>query len=132
MSKARTIAEHVTVAAVISILLIWGNTQYRQWYQYSKGEEAMAKGDAIAAIAAYEASLHMYTPLSPLIGRSAERLWNLGQELEQRDPRKALLAYRALRSSFYAVRSLYSPGTEWIKRCDDRIALLVNTTPAGR
>jgi hypothetical protein len=114
-------------------VLIWGNTQYRQWSQYNRGEEAIGKGDSIAAISAYEASLHMYTPLSPLVGRSAERLWKLGQDLEQKgDTAKALLAYRSLRSSFYAVRSLYSPGKDWIGRCDDRIAVLTNTPTAGR
>ena len=133
MGKARSIAEHVAVAAAISIVLIWGNTQFRQWSQYKKGEEAIAKGDIIAAISAYEASIHMYTPLSPIIGRSTERLWKLAQDLEQRgDAAKALLAYRALRSSFYAVRSLYTPGKDWIIRCDSRIAALVNSQPAGR
>jgi hypothetical protein len=130
MSKARSIAEHVIVAALISIVLIWGNILYRQWSQYGKGEDAMAKGDAIAAISAYEASIHMYTPLSPLVERAAERLWQLGQQLEQKgDAPKALLAYRALRSSFYAVSSLNTPGTDWIARCDTRIALLVNAQP---
>ena len=133
MSKARSIAEHVAVAAVISVILIWGNAQFRQWSQFNNGEKALAKGDAIAAISAYEASLHMYTPLSPLVGRAAERLWKLGQDLEQRgDLVKALLAYRTLRSSFYSVRSLYSPGADWINKCDAKIAPLVNLTSAAR
>ena len=133
MSKARSITEHVVVAAAISIALIWGNAQYRQWSQYNLGEQAIRNGDVIAAISAYEASIHMYTPLSPLVDRSAERLWKMGQDLEQKgDSAKALLAYRALRSSFYAVRSLYAPGTEWIGRCDNRIAALVRFSPTGR
>ena len=133
MTKARSIAEHIIVAAVISLLLIWCNTQYRQWSQYSKGEEAIVKGDVIAAIADYEASMHMYNPLSPLVGRSAERLWQLGLDMEKKgDTAKALIAYRALRSSFYAVRSLYSPGTDWISRCDSRIAALLNSAPVAR
>lgn len=133
MSKTRSIAEHVVVAIVISLLLIWGNTQYRQWSQYRKGEEAVRAGDVIAAISAYEASIHMYTPLSPLVWRSAERLWEIGQTLEQRgDNAKALIAYRALRSSFYAVRTVYTPGTDWISSCDIRIAALVNRQPPGR
>ncbi len=123
--KTKSIALHMAVTAVIAIALIFGSTQWRQWSQYSKGEDAMAKGDYIAAISGFEAAIHMYTPLSPLVSRSAERLWKLGQAFERNgDSAGALVAYRSLRSSFYAVRSLYSPGTEWIERCDARIASL--------
>jgi hypothetical protein len=60
------------------------------------------------------------------VERSAERLWGLGEALERKsDPTRALVAYRSLRSSFYAVRGLNSPGTTWIARCDDKIAALV-------
>jgi hypothetical protein len=133
MGKTRSIALHICVAATFSLLLIWGNTLYRQWYQYSLGEDARSKGELIAAISAYEASIHMYTPLGPFVGRSADRLWQMGQDLEKSgDSRRALVAYRALRSSFYAVRSLFAPGTDWIDRCDTRIALLVKTQAGGK
>jgi tetratricopeptide (TPR) repeat protein len=126
--KAKTIALNIAVTAVIAIVLIIASTQWRQWSQYSKGEAAMAKGDYIAAISGYEAAIHMYTPLSPLVSRSAEQLWQLGQTFERNgDSAGALIAYRSLRSSFYAVRGIYSPGTEWIKRCEARIALLVGS-----
>lgn len=124
--KAQSIALHIAITAAISLLLIWANTQYRQWSQYTTGEQAMKRGDVIAAISAYDSAIHMYTPFSPLVERSAERLWHLGQALEQRGEReRALLAYRSLRSSFYAVRWLVSPGTGWIAKCDARIAALV-------
>ena len=68
----------------------------------------------------------MYTPASPLVERSAQRLWDLGETAQQRgDVARALIAYRSLRSSFYAVSGLYAPGKEWIRRCDARIAVLV-------
>jgi tetratricopeptide (TPR) repeat protein len=124
--KAQSIALHIIIAAAISLILIWANIQYRQWSQYTTGEQALKRGDVIAAISAYDAAIHMYTPFSPLIERSAERLWQLGQAFEQRGEReRALLAYRSLRSSFYAVRWLVSPGTGWIAKCDTRIASLV-------
>ncbi|HEY6007751.1 MAG TPA: hypothetical protein VIU40_05460, partial [Geobacteraceae bacterium] len=91
-------------------------------------------GDAINAIAGYEASLHMYTPASPLVERAAGRLWALAGELEQQGEReKALIAYRSLRSSFYAARGFTTPGRGWIERCDAKIAALVpQTQPTGR
>lgn len=126
MDKAKTIAINVAMIALLGILLIWGNTWYRQWRQFNKGEQALAGNNVIAAIAGYESAIHMYTPFSPLVDRSADRLWEITRISEQRgDMERALIACRSLRSSFYAVRSLYQPGREWIARCDAKITELV-------
>ena len=126
MEKAKTIAVNISVIAVIAVVLIWGNTLYRQHAQFDKGEKALAAGNYIGAIAGYESAIHMYTPGSALVGRAAEKLWGIGERYEQAgDREKALVAYRSLRSSFYAVRGLYSPGSEWIDRCEAKIAQLV-------
>jgi hypothetical protein len=132
MDKAKTIAVNGVVIAVASILLIWGNTWYRQRTQFNRGETALASRDYIAAIAGYEAAIHMYTPGSSLVGEAAEKLWSIGEGFERTgDTTRALIAYRSLRSSFYAVRGLSSPGREWIARCDDRIAALVKAQAQG-
>ena len=82
--------------------------------------------DLIGAISWYEAALHMYTPGSPLVEQAAQKLWAIGERFERADdPVRALVAYRSLRSSFYAVRGLTRPGTGWIARCDGKIAALV-------
>jgi hypothetical protein len=126
MDKAKTIAVNGLLIAVIALLLIWGNTWYRQRSQFNRGETARAAGDYIAAIAGYEAAIHMYTPGSSLVQDAAGKLWSIGEGFERAgDPARALIAYRSLRSSFYAVRGLNAPGTEWIARCDERIAALV-------
>jgi hypothetical protein len=126
MEKAKTIAVNIIVIALLSILLIWGNTWYRQWRQFNKGEDALAGNDVITAIAGYESAIHMYTPFSPLVERSAAKLWEIAQRCETGgDPERALIACRSLRSSFYAARGLYQPGREWIARCDAKIAELV-------
>jgi hypothetical protein len=126
MEKAKTIAANVLVIAVMAIILIWGNTWQRQRTEYKRGEAALAARDYIAAIADYESAIHMYTPGSSLVERAAEKLWALGEGFEQSgDPTRALIAYRALRSSFYAVHGLHTPGREWIARCDEKIAALV-------
>ena len=128
LEKTITIAVNVVVIAVISILLIWGNTLYRQWSQFERGEQAVAANDVIAAIADYGSAIHMYTPLSPLVERSAERLWDITLRCAQRgDTERALIACRTLRSSFYSVRGLYQPGKDWIARCDEKMAELVKS-----
>jgi hypothetical protein len=126
MEKIRSIALNISVVAILSILLIWGNTWYRQWRQFSKGEEAMAGKDTIAAVAGYSSAIHMYTPFSPLVERAAERLWEITTLCAERgETERALMACRSLRSSFYAVRGLRQPGKEWIAKCDAKIAELV-------
>lgn len=126
MEKAKTIAVNIVVIVFLSVLLIWGNTWYRQWRQFNNGEESLAKNDLIAAIAGYESAIHMYTPFSPLVERSAAKLWEIAQRCETNgDHERALIAYRSLRSSFYSTRGLRQPGRMWIARCDAKIAELV-------
>jgi tetratricopeptide (TPR) repeat protein len=126
MERVKSIAANVAVAAVLSIILLWGNALYRQHVQFNKGEAAEKGRNFPAAIAGYESAIHMYTPGSSLIEKSAQRLWNIGQVLEQQgDFPRALIAYRSLRSSFYSIAWIYTPGQEWIERCDARIAALV-------
>ena len=128
MNKAGSIAINSAVIAVVALLMIGGNTGYRQWSQYQKGEKALASGDAISAIAGYESAIHMYIPGSPLVGRSAERLWYMGETFErQGDAERALIAYRSLRSAFYSTRGIGQPGSAWIEKCDARIAPLSST-----
>jgi hypothetical protein len=124
--QVKTVAVNVAVAFVIGLIMIAASTQYRQWSQYGRGEKALAVRDYISAVAGYESAIHMYTPGSPLVGRSAEKLWQIGETLEREGDRdKALIAYRALRSSFYAAHWLITPGREWIARCDAKIAQLM-------
>jgi len=126
MEKARKIAVNIAVVAVISLVLIWGNTLYRQHVQFDKGEKAFNAGNFVGAVAGYEAAIHMYTPGSSVVERSAQKLWQIGEACERcGDAGRALIAYRTLRSSFYAVAGLYAPGTEWIAKCDVKIAGLL-------
>jgi hypothetical protein len=130
MEKVKTIAVNVLVIAIAALFLVWGNTWYRQRTQFNRGEAALAAGDYMAAIAGYEAAIHMYTPGSSLVTHAAEKLWSIGERFEQAgDATRALITFRALRSSFYAVHGLTRPGMEWIARCDERIAALVKAQP---
>lgn len=127
MEKIKTIAVNAAFIALVSVALIWGTTLYRQHVQFDKGELGMAAGDFLGAVSGYESALHMYTPFSPLVDRSAQRLWDLGEMAVQRgDQPRALIAFRSLRSSFYAVDGIYTPGEDWIRKCDARIAQLLS------
>ena len=133
LERTKTVLVNGAVIAIAAILLFAGATQFRQWSQFSKGETALAAGDQINAIAGFESAIHMYTPLSPLVERSADRLWTIGRDLEGKgDTEKALIAYRALRSAFYSTHGLFRPGMKWITSCDEKIRLLAKPVQPAR
>jgi len=114
------------IIIAICLLLFVAGTWWRMEAQFALGDEGFRKGDFPAAVAGYESAIHMYIPFHPIIEQSARQLWSLGEINErQGDITRALIAYRALRSSFYADRWLVTPGLDWIARCDARIAALV-------
>ena len=119
--------------SINSIILFAAATQFRQWSQYNRGEQALTARDHINAIAGFESAIHMYTPFSPLIERSAKRLWIIGRDMELRgENEKALIAYRALRSAFYSTHGLTRPGMNWIALCDEKIRLLAKPVQPAR
>lgn len=126
--KERITAASINFIAIVllALLLFLAGTWWRLQTQYALGEEAYRKGDFTGAVAGYESAVHMYIPFHPTVEKAAGRLWKIAEECERRgDVNRALIAYRSLRSSFYAARWLVTPGEEWIARCDARIALLV-------
>ena len=125
LDRTKTVVVNAAVIALLALALFAASTQWRQWVQYNRGDKALAAGNHILAIAGYEAAIHMYTPLSPLVERAAVKLWTIGEYLEaQGDTEKALIAYRALRSSFYSTHGLFHPGMRWIADCDAKIKSL--------
>lgn len=114
------------IIVVICLLLFLAGTWWRMSTQFSLGEDALRKGDFPNAVAGFESALHMYIPFHPTIEKAAEQLWQIGENNERLgDLNRALIAYRALRSSFYADHWLMTPGKAWIARCDKKIAVLV-------
>jgi hypothetical protein len=110
----------------LSLVIFAGGTWWRMASQYSLAEKARAKGDFTGALAGYESAIHMYIPFHPTIEKSAERLWEMTESNEkQGDIQRALIACRALRSSFYSAVWLTTPGQKWIERCDKKIAALL-------
>ena len=124
--QLKNIIANSILICLISLLLFFAGTWWRMSSQFSLGEEAFRKGDFTGAVAGYESALHMYIPFHPTIERAAEKLWLIGEMNERLgDVNRALIAYRSLRSSFYAGHWLVTPGTAWIEKCDKKIAALI-------
>ena len=124
--KIASILLNGTVISLLCLLLFLAGTWWRMNSQFNLGEEALRRSDFTAAVAGFESAIHMYIPFHPTIERAAERLWQIGEGNERiGDVTRALIAYRALRSSFYADHWLVTPGQDWIDRCDNKIAALI-------
>jgi len=124
--QLKNIIANGIVISLICLLLFFAGTWWRMSSQFSLGEAAYQKGDFTGAVAGYESALHMYIPYHPTIEKVAEKLWQIGETNERLgDVNRALIAYRSLRSSFYADHWLVTPGMEWIAKCDKKIAALV-------
>jgi len=124
--RITSIVVNAAVISLVCLLLFFVGTWWRLQDQYALGEEAFNRGDFTGAVAGYESAVHMYIPFNGTVERSAQQLWKIAESCErQGDVNRALIAYRALRSSFYAARWLVTPGMGWIARCDTKIAALV-------
>lgn len=124
--QAKNAIANGIVIILLSLLMFFASTWWRMNSQFNQGEDALRRGDFTGAVAGYESALHMYIPYQATIEKAAGRLWQLGEKNERLgDVNRALIAYRALRSSFYADHWLVTPGTAWIMKCDSKIAALI-------
>jgi len=117
---------------IIFIALLYAKTAYNSRQDFALGEDAYTHGEYKRAMTHYERTIKWYTPLSTVVQRAVERLWQLGTEAEARgEISLALEAYQTLRSSLYAVQSFYIPYQSWIPKSEERIAPLLAKTKAG-
>lgn len=108
---------------LVFALLVWGRVFYLQRSHFMEAERYLAANNLKLAMREFDTAMHFHFPLSPYTGESAERLWEIGEAYEKGDALDwALMAYSSIRSSLYATRSFYTPGRNWIDRCDQKIA----------
>ena len=125
-------ALRIVVLLVAFVVILYAKVTYNASQDFALGEDAYTHGEYKRAIAHYERTIKWYTPLSTVVQRAVERLWQLGTEAEARgEISLALEAYQTLRSSLYAVQSFYIPYQSWIPTSEARIAPLLAKTKAG-
>lgn len=113
----------VILLLFIFLLITGARVFYLQRSHFMAAEDYLSKNNFKLAMREYDNAMHFYTPLSPYVKRAAQRLWQTGEMYEKQDrPDWAVMAYSSIRSSFYASRSLFTPGRDWIKKCDEKIA----------
>jgi hypothetical protein len=110
------------VLVTLLLIMVWARVFYGSMRAYQEGELYLNSDRYIKAITFFDRSMHWYAPLNPYVQRSAQRLWEIGKHAQKNgDIRLALIAARTIRRGFIAARSSYTPGGDWIEKCDLRI-----------
>jgi len=106
--------------------MVWARVFYGSMRAYQKGDSYLKGGRHIEAVTFFDRSMHWYAPLNPYVRKSAERLWEIGKIGQERgDIRLALVALKAIKRGLLGARSFYTPGRDWIEKCDLRIQELL-------
>ena len=123
MKRKIIIAASVVVAflALVTTRVVCSSSE-----EYWKGERALQSIKIDLAIIHYRRAARWYAPLNPYVGRSLDRLWELGQQAEARgDVLRALKCYRSIRGAILGARSFYTPHSERLGPVNRRIARLM-------
>jgi len=96
----------------------------------AEAERALSGDRPDDALYHFRRAAHAYAPLNPWNESAYDRLWQMGRKAELAgDQDRALMAYRAIRSSILAARSFYTPHPERLEEVDGRIARLMARLP---
>ncbi len=89
-------------------------------------DELAEAGELAEAVTWYRRAARWYVPLAPHVGRAYDRLEDIGRQAEAAgDVDLALAAWRGVRSSIMATRSMYTPHAERLEPANRRIAALM-------
>jgi len=117
----------------VALVMVWVRAFFGSMRAYQRAEAHLVENQQIKAITFFDRSIHWYTPLNPYVQRSAERLWQISMEAEQKgDIHLALIATRTIRRGFYSAKSFYTPGKYWIRKSDLRIKELIGLERSSR
>ncbi len=115
-----------SILFVVIIALSWFKVGWQAKSHLRRAEELFAKEQYDEAIVEYGETIRNYTPFSRTVTIATLKLWNLTISAEQEgDLRRAVTALRELQASYYAVRSFYQPGKEWITKSNHKLDKLL-------
>jgi hypothetical protein len=124
-AKSLRVAGKVIVALAIILTILWVRAFYGAMESYKKGEILLKKGETVRAITFFDRALHWYAPLNPYVEKAALKLWAIGENAEKTgDKRLALIAYDSIRNAFYGDTHFVTPGKNWIRKVDSKLASL--------
>ncbi|MCH8157644.1 MAG: hypothetical protein IID18_07845 [Nitrospinae bacterium] len=122
----------ITAAVLALAIGTLGKVYWNASSELKQGADAFAQNEYAEAVTHYERSIQWFLPGTGLQDRAAEGFWKTAEHYEKAgEVQNAIDAYRLLRSAFYSTRSFYTPGSDWIVRCNEKIADLTSRLPAS-
>jgi hypothetical protein len=92
----------------------------------ARGDTAAAAADHAEAVTWWRRAARWYVPGAPHVGRAYDRLENLAREAAERgDDQTALAAWRGVRGSILATRSVFTPHAHRLDPANRAIAALM-------
>lgn len=102
----------LSIVGVIFVILLMfaAETMHRAYREFKEGEALYKKGDIPMAILYYGTVISFYTPYSPWVKKSMDRLFEIGKVAEKKgDFKTAKEAYEEIIHRIYSIRSFYTP-----------------------
>jgi hypothetical protein len=107
------------------LLVLWLRAFYGSMEDYRSGEPLLAENQTVRAITYFDRALHWYAPLNPYVEKAALKLWEIGEQAEKAgDKRLAVIAYESIRNGFHGATHFVTPGKNWIRKADSKLASL--------
>ncbi|MCB0308328.1 MAG: hypothetical protein KDD48_03070 [Bdellovibrionales bacterium] len=78
----------------------------------------------VKAILSYDQAAHWYFPGNPYVKDALNRLYDLGCQLEEKQPDLAVWAFDSVRGSIYSTRSVFIPHRAMLEKVNAKIANL--------
>ncbi len=111
---------------IIILFSLWIRAYAGAMKDYRRAESFANEKQYIKAVTYFDRAMHWYTPFNPYVEQSAEHLWGISLRAEKDgDYILAGIAVESIRNSYYSSRSFYSPGKNWIVKCDERTGYIL-------
>ncbi len=120
----------LALAVVVAVCALWLKVRLEAGAALDRAREREQAGDVQLAVASYRDTIRWYSPGSGPVAEAVDGLEALAKTADTAGRTdEALMAYRALRSALYGIRSLYRPYDDRLGPVNDRIAALMGKTP---
>ena len=116
--------KQLLLSAAVFLVALIGKVYWESSAEFRRASELEAGGSLEESIIHYDRAIHWYFPGNPHVKKSILRLWNIGEENLEKNPRVAVLAYSAIRAGLHSIRHIYWPHKNWIHRANEKIAIL--------
>jgi len=123
-NKENILSTFITVllGIVLASLILIGKMYYNSMEEFKKGTRFESSENYYKAALHYDRAIRCFFPLNPHVKNSIEKLWRIGERLEQEGKQKeAFILFENLRGSLLSTGSFFITHEETLARCSAKI-----------